>query len=218
MEKTAVNHVKAHKSLPVLPFPGRPRQRRRQGQHSAVRSRPGGPLSVPCLRAVAGARGRGGVPGGGRPGPGAGRHPDKSLNWSLRRYVQASSLRVWLVRRMPGTGSEPGSPAPPPSAAAVGGRLSGAAGWRPAADAGARQVASGGRGSGRRRDGLALPYRRHRNGQMEHFTQVATGLQGDVRRGAALAARERGGAGDLVLTTFRNQATMESSIFKFVTT
>jgi hypothetical protein len=213
MEKTAVNHVKTHKTRQRRPFSEPPFP----GRHAALRWRAGRPRPMPCLRAPAGAGGRGGVPGG-RRAVACARRLGKSLNWSLRRYVQASSLRVWLVRRMPGTGSEPGSPAPPPSAAAVGGRLSGAAGWRPAADAGARQVASGGRGSGRRRDGLALPYRRHRNGQMEHFTQVATGLQGDVRRGAALAARERGGAGDLVLTTFRNQATMESSIFKFVTT
>jgi hypothetical protein len=53
---------------------------------------------------------------------------------------------------------------------------------------------------------------------MEHFTQVATGLRGDVRRGAALAPRERVGAGDLVSATFRSRATLESNIFGFVTT
>jgi hypothetical protein len=212
MEKTAVNHVKTHKTRQRRPFSEPPFP----GRHAALRWRAGRPRPMPCLRAPAGAGGRGGVPGG-RRAVACARRLGKSLNWSLRRYVQASSLRVWLMRRMPGTGSGPSS-ADAPASAAVGGRLSGAAGWRPAADAGARQVASAGRWSGRRRDDLALPYRRHRNGQMEHFTQVATGLRGDIRRGAALAPRERAGAGDLVLTTFRIRETPESNIFGFVAT
>jgi hypothetical protein len=212
MEKTAVNHVKTHKTRQRRPFPEPPFP----GRHAALRWRAGRPM--PCPRPPAGAGGRGGVPGGRRAAACARRRLGKSLNWSLRRYVQASSLRVWLMRRTPGRGSGPSSADRSASAAADSGRLSGAAGWRPAADAGARQVASAQRGSGRRRDDLALPYRRHRNGQMEHSAQVATRLRVDMRRGAALAPRERAGAGDLVLTTFRIRATLESNIFGFVAT
>ena len=53
-----------------------------------------------------------------------------------------------------------------------------------------------------------LRYRIHRNRQMEHLTQVAVGLRGGVRRGAAITARERAAARDLGLTTFSDKASV----------
>ena len=64
----------------------------------------------------------------------------------------------------------------------------------------------------------ALRYGVHRNRQMEHLTQVAEGLQGGIRRGAAITTRERDAASDLGLATLSNMVCVQSNIFKFVMT
>lgn len=140
------------------------------------------------------------------------------LNWTLRRYVRASSLRVWLRRQAPEAGGAPvsaGGDGPRPA----GGRLGAAAVAGPVvvdivvantvvatavADgtAQARTAAPGGRPRGVSLSSEhALRYGVHRNRQMEHLTQVAEGLQGGIRRGAAITTRERDAAPDLGLAT-----------------
>lgn len=66
-------------------------------------------------------------------------------------------------------------------------------------------------GHGRRRGG-------ERNGQIEHFSQIATGLRKGVRRGAAITPRERDNVRDLLLTTLGSESCVQSSIFGFVMT
>jgi hypothetical protein len=121
----------------------------------------------------------------------------ESLNWSLRRYVRASSLRVWLTRRA--------------LAMARSVRLAGAV--------------SAGRGcsgavakAGWPAVGGQRAIRLYRNGQMEHYTQVATGPRGGVRCGVTAGAAARGSAQDLVLTTLGSKVIMESNIFRLVMT
>ena len=69
-----------------------------------------------------------------------------------------------------------------------------------------------------RPSGRALRYRTHRNRQMELLTQVAASLRGGVRRSAAITARERADAEDLVLTTLSSRVCVQSNIFGFVMT
>ena len=130
------------------------------------------------------------------------------LNWSLRGYVQASSLDVWLLRRVPVT-----------SGAACRSAVRGPGGPRPfaAADghaAGARQRTGG----GSRCLGHPPWQRVYRNGQMEHSAQVTVGLRGDVRGRAAIAGRERAHALDLGSATLGSKTCIQSNIFRFVMT
>ena len=137
--------------------------------------------------------------------------PQGSLNWSLRRYVQASSLRVWLRRRARGIGD----------ATAPGGRGGPfrALGW-PAAAAGyirlplVREWADGVSRVG----ASALRYRASRNRQMEHLVKGTVSLRGGVRRGSAITPREWAGAEDLVSATLGSKAGVQSNIFRFVMT
>jgi hypothetical protein len=182
MKKPAVNHHKAHKShewrtgawwsRATIPLPGSRRGvavGHGRGAHGKRRLRGGVPLSL-----------RG------------------SLNWSLRRYVRASSLRVWLMRH-----------APEASAASVPtGRcgLLRAVGLRAGMAGGAGSPASVKRANGvSRPSGHALRYRTHRNRQMEHLTQLAGSLRGGVRRSTAITPRECAGVADLVLATFSSR-------------
>jgi len=137
--------------------------------------------------------------------------PQGPLNWSLRRYVPASSLRVWLRRRARGIGD----------ATAPGGRGGPfrALGW-PAEAAGyirprlVRERADGVSRAG----GRALGYRASRNRQMEHSVKAAVSLRGGVRRGSAITPRECADVEDLVLTTLSSKTSVESNIFGFVMT
>ena len=171
-----------------------------------------------CLIAGTPSRGR-----RGRRGPGSRRAREASaavpasplaegaLNWSLRRYVRASSLRVWLRRQAPGAGAASVS-------ADRSGLLRTAGPWAGTA-AGAGSTRPVKRVNGvLRPSGRALRYRTHRNRQMELLTQVAASLRGGVRRGAAITARERADAEDLVLTTLSSRVCVQSNIFGFVMT
>jgi hypothetical protein len=137
--------------------------------------------------------------------------PQGSLNRSLRRYVQASSLRVWLRRRARAIGD---ATAPGGS----GGSFR-ALGW-PAEAAGCirpplvRERADGVSRVGAR----ALEYRASRNRQMEHLVKAAVSLRGGVRRGSAITPRECADAEDLVLATLGSKAGVQSNIFGFVMT
>ena len=125
--------------------------------------------------------------------------PRWSLNWSLRRYVRAWSLRVWL-RRQASQAAGASGPANRDGPLRAPGRRAGTAGE-------ARSLASGERANGVSRTfRRALRYRIHRNRQMEHLTQVAVSLRGGVRRGLAITPRERTDGGDLLLTTLSNKA------------
>jgi len=144
-------------------------------------------------------------PGPGGAGPGGRRSRcrvsllwGKSLNWTLRRYVRASSLRVWLRRQAPGAGGAP-VPAGRDGPLRTASRQAGTARE-------ARCPALGERlhGVSLSRDHL-LRYRIYRNRQMEHLTQAAASLRGGVRRGAAITPRERAAAQDLVLTTLSDK-------------
>ena len=188
MNKAEVNHHKAHKPLQRRAS-ARPRQ--------AGAARPGfrhGPAAGGACHAVGG-------PAVSRP-PGRAFPPVReSLNWTLRRYVRALSLRVWLRRQAPGTG---GTPVP-----AGRDSLSRAAARRavPAGEAGSPAPAGRVSGVSLSLD-HALRYRIHRNRQMEHLTQVAVSLRGGVRRGAAITARERAVVRDLVLTTLSSKTSV----------
>ena len=122
-----------------------------------------------------------------------------SLNWTLRRYVPDSSLRVWLMRRVSGIGG----------ATAPGGRggPSRAPRW-PAGAAGCiRPVLIRERPNGvSRTSGRAPGYRASKNRQMEHLVQAMVSLRGGVRRDSAITPRERADPEDLVLTTLSNKA------------
>ena len=178
MKKQAVNHRKAHKSPRWWLGDGWPRAG----------------ILLPSFR-----RGRAGTLGPGGDAPAKCRprglvFPSlrESLNWSLRRYVLASSLRVWLRRQVPGAGGN--------GLLRVAGRGTGTAGG--ARSPGPTERANGVSLSG----GRVLRYRKYRNRQMEHLTQLAASLRGGVRRGTAITPRERAGAQDLVSTTFGDRS------------
>ena len=173
MNNTAVNHHKTHKPL--------------QCRAGTRPRRAGAPL--PGFRHGAAAGGAGHGDGGSAERRPAGRaFPSvrESLNWTLRRYVRALSLRVSLRRQAPGTG---GTPVP--------------AGRERLRRAAAQRVIGVSLSTDH-----ALRYRIHRNRQMEHLTQVAASLRGGVRRGAAITPRERAASQDLVLTTLSNKMTV----------
>jgi hypothetical protein len=198
MKKPAANHHKTHKSPKWrtggwLPGVGVP------------------PPEFRCRPDVSGA-----VDGGAAPGEGRSRccvrfSPGMSLNWTLRRYVRASSLRVWLRRHTPETGGAT-VPADRNGALRVAVR-------RTETAANVRSPALGAppHGVSLSSDDL-LRYRIHRNRQMEHLTQVAKSLRGGVRRGAAITPRECAGALDLVLATLGSRTCVRSNIFGFVMT
>ena len=71
---------------------------------------------------------------------------------------------------------------------------------------------------GSRATGHGHPRREQRNGQMDHFSQVAARLRKGVRRGAAITPRERADVQDLLLTTLSSEPCVQSSIFGFVAT
>jgi hypothetical protein len=177
MNKAAVNHHKAHK----------PRQWPTGARSPRVGVPSSGVRHGPAARVA-------GAPGVERPRGCNFPHVRESLNWTLRRYVRALSLRVSLRRQAPGTG---GTPVP-----AGRDRLRRAAAQR----AGAARKA-GSPVPAERMIGVslstdhALRYRIHRNRQMEHLTQVAASLRGGVRRGAAITTREHPASRDLLSTT-----------------
>src|ERR1700742_1753935 len=188
MKKPAVGNDKAHKSP--------------QWRTGARSPRPGVPL--PEFR-YGPESGSGTAASGSAPGPGGDRSRrrvsllrGKSLNWTLRRYVRASSLRVWLRRQAPGTG---GATLPADRNGALR-----AAVRRTETARDVRSPAPGDppHGVSLSRDHL-LRYRIPRNRQMEHLTQVAESLRGGVRRGAAITPRECAAALDLGLATLSNR-------------
>jgi hypothetical protein len=196
MKKPVVNRHKTHKSPQSrdCDWPPRAGVRPPELRHGPTRGGAGGPVAAPTgrrprCRPECRSRCR------------VSTVPRKSLNWTLRRYVRASSLRVWLRRH-----------------ALEAGRGAVSAGWYgPLRDARRRAgtaaevglPATSGRPHGVSlcRD-HGLRYRIDRNRQMEHLTQVAGSLRGGVRRGAAITARERSDAPDLVLTTLSNNASV----------
>jgi hypothetical protein len=184
----AVNHHKAHKPL--------------QCRAGTRWRRAGAPLPGFRHGPAAGGAGHGDGGSAERRSPGCA-FPSvrESLNWTLRRYVRALSLRVWLRRQAPGTGGTP-VPAGRDSLLRAAARRAGAAG-----ESGSKAPVEGTRGVSL---SLAhsLRYRIHRNRQMEHLTQVAGSLRGGVRRGAAITPRERAAHWDLVLTTLSNKMTV----------
>ena len=188
MKKLIVNHHKAHRS----------RQWRTAAPVPGIPSRPGRRRYLPAGRCV-----RAESAGTGFPSPG------ESLNWSLRRYVRASSLRVWLKRQVP---EADGVLVPV-----------GRHGLTRAAVRRARRPGKSAAGTGRtarRRAAVhgdrAQRYRIDRNGQMEHFAKVAAVLQGTVRRDAAITPRECAAAADLATATLGNEACVQSNIFGFL--
>ena len=185
MKKPAANHHKAHKS---------PKWRTGDWLLGA-----GVPLREFCCRPDAGSAGNAGAAPG--EGPSRCRVPpvqEKSLNWTLRRYVRTSSLRVWLRRQAPETG---GATVPADRNGALR-----AAVRRTETARDVRSPAPGDppHGVSLSRDHL-LRYRIPRNRQMEHLTQVAESLRGGVRRGAAITPRECAAALDLGLATLSNR-------------
>ena len=185
MNKAVVNHHKEHKP-PQYRVGARPR---RAGAPRPVLRRG---------RAAGGARHGDGGCGERRPRGCAFPSMRESLNWTLRRYVRALSLRVSLRRQAPGTD---GIPVP---AGGHGLRWAAARRARTAGETGAPAPVERANGVSLSLD-HALRYRIHRNRQMEHLTQVAASLRGGVRRGAAITPRERAVAWDLVLTTLSNK-------------
>jgi len=186
MKKAATNHHKPHK----------PRQWRTDAQSP----RAGGPRSAFRHGLAACVVRHGGAAAGRRRGRGRDfPRLRESLNWTLRRYVRALSLRVWLRRQTPEAGGAPGSVGRAGVLGAAA-RLPGTAGdggpparaWRPS-------------GVSLSMD-RALRYRIHRNRQMEHLTQLAASLRGGVRRGATITPREHFAALDLLSTTLSNNA------------
>jgi hypothetical protein len=198
MKKPAANHHKTHKS---------PKWRTGDGLPGA-----GVPLPEFGCRAEAGRAGHDGVV----PGKVRSRHRvpagrGKSLNWTLRRYVRASSLRVWLRRRAPESGGAI-APADRNGALRVAVRRTATAGQVRCRHAAIRRAACrcpGMTGCGT----VSLE-----NRQMGHLAQVAESVRGGVRRGAAITPRECTGALDLVLTTLGNRMNVQSNIFGFVMT
>jgi len=80
-----------------------------------------------------------------------------------------------------------------------------------------RRLRRRGRGGSRPTDN-GQPRRGRQNGQIEHLSQIATGLRKGMRRGAAITPRERADAQDLLLTTLSSEPCVQSSIFGFVMT
>jgi hypothetical protein len=207
-DKASAEHRRM-KNRPVA-FPGRAVSAR-LALASAVRGRRSG---YAWHRRLAGPGGRSRA----RPGRPV-RRPDRgALNWSLRRYVPASSLRVWLTRRIAGPAGAPGPVRAPWAVIAVDGCPRRGGGRLPVVSAGARPPASGTRPGGVWPHGRRSCRCSQRNGQMEYFTLVKAGLRGGVRRGAAIASRECRGAQDQVLTTLGSKTCVQSNIFGFVTT
>jgi hypothetical protein len=188
MNKAAVNHHKVHKPL--------------QCRASARWRWAGAPLPRPGRGPAANSAGHGDAWSGERRSRGrAFPSMRESLNWTLRRYVRALSLRVWLRRQAPGTGGTP-VPAGRDSLLRAAPRRAGTA-----AESGSPAPVERVNGVSLSLD-HALRYRIHRNRQMEHLTQVAGSLRGGVRRGAAITPRERAAALDLVLTTLSNRTSV----------
>jgi hypothetical protein len=184
-EKPAVNHHKTQKPP--------------QWRTSARPPRAGVPLPELRHGPAAGGGGRGGAASGkSRPRCHVSLSRGKSLNWTLRRYVRASSLRVWLRRQTPEAGGAP-VPAGRGDPLRVAGRRTGTV--RETCSPAPAERPLGGSLS---RDRM-LRYGICRNRQMEHLTQVAASLRGGVRRGAAITARERAAARDLALTTLSDK-------------
>jgi hypothetical protein len=184
-EKPAVNHHKTQKP-PQWRTGARP-------PHAGV--------PLPELRhgpAAGGGGGGGAASGKSRPRCHVSLSRGKSLNWTLRRYVRSSSLRVWLRRQTPEAGGAPVS-------AGRGDPLRGAGRrTRTARETHSPAHAERPLGVSLSRDRM-LRYGIRRNRQMEHLTQVAASLRGGVRRGAAITARERAAARDLALTTLSDK-------------
>jgi hypothetical protein len=197
MNKAAVNHHKAHK----------PRQWRTGTRSPRVGVPSPGFRHGPAARVA----GPGGAPGEGRPRGRNFPHVRESLNWTLRRYVRALSLRVSLRRQAPGTGGTP-VPAGRDRLRRAAAQRAGAAG-----EAGSPVPAERVIGVSLSTD-HALRYRIHRNRQMEHLTQVAASLRGGVRRGAAITPREHTVPQDLLSTTLSYKTCVQSNIFGFVMT
>jgi hypothetical protein len=188
MKKAATNHHKPHKP--------------RQWRTDARSPRPGGPTSAFRHGLAACVARHGGGAAGKRRGRWRAFPPlRESLNWTLRRYVRALSLRVWLRRQAPGTGGTP-VPAGRDSLLRAAPRRAGTA-----AESGSPAPVERVNGVSLSLD-HALRYRIHRHRQMEHLTQVAGSLRGGVRRGAAITPRERAAALDLVLTTLSNRTSV----------
>jgi hypothetical protein len=93
MKKPAVNHHKEHKSPQWRSEARAPELRYRAEFSSGTAARDAGPGSA--------------KPAGRRPRRRVSLLRGKSLNWTLRRYVRASSLRVWLRRHAPEAGGAP---------------------------------------------------------------------------------------------------------------
>lgn len=185
MKKPAANHHKPHKS---------PKWRTGDRLRGA-----GAPLPEFRCRARTG----GAVNGGTAPWEGRSRCrvplvQGKSLNWTLRRYVRSSSLRVWLRRHAPETGGAT-APADRNGVLRVAVRRTETAG-----DVRSSPRVGPPHGVSLSRNHL-LRYRIHGNRQMGHLTQVAESVRGGVRCGAAITPRECGGPLDLVLTTLSNK-------------
>jgi hypothetical protein len=198
MNKATLNHHKAHKPL--------------QWRTGAWSPRAGATLPGFRHRPAAGGVGHGGDASAERRSRDRAFPPRReSLNWTLRRYVRASSLRVWLRRQAPEAG---GAPVP----AGRGGLLRAVALRTGTAGKTGSPVPVERVNGGSLSMDHALRYRVHRNRQMEHLTQVAASLRGGVRRGAAITTRERSVAWDLVLTTLSNKTSVQSNIFGFVMT
>jgi hypothetical protein len=226
MKRPAANHGRSNTPL----------RQRRIGQsprpECPVRRRPA--FCCPPARGPGAPRpGAPGAPGAGAPGAGtpspvvwrcasglARRCPPvaartdlgESLNWSLRRYVRASSLRVWLVRHGRATGG----------AADRHGRLreaGGRPGGRPGGAGASRPPAPRERAVSRPRPAGTAPRKPlYRNGQMEHYAQLVAGLRGGVRCAAGIAPRENANPRDQVLATLGSKTDVQSNIFGFVTT
>ena len=113
----------------------------------------------------------------------------RPLSASLRRYVLASSLRVWLKRRS-WVGTRSGLPT------IAGRRVSGGG---PAGDQDVRYRASG-------------------NRQREYLAECGAVAQRNVRRIAAITAREYTDPQDLHLATLSSRLYVKSNTFKFVMT
>lgn len=178
MNKAAISHHKPHKppqcGTGAKPSVGLSAQRRPPGPVSA--DRVAGASGERCSRGSSCLSVR------------------ESLNWTLRRYVPALSLRVWLRRQAPETGctvAQAGRGGPPCRPVSVGAVRVGTAG-----ETGSRVPVGRAHGVSLSR-GHTLRYRVHRNRQMEHFAQVEISLRGGVRRAASITARERVAASDL---------------------
>jgi hypothetical protein len=198
MKKPAANHHKRHKS---------PKWRTGDGL-------PGAGVQLPEFRCRAGSGGAG--HGGVTPEKVRSRcrvpaMRSKSLNWTLRRYVRASSLRVWLRRHA----SESGGAAVP---ADRNGALRVAV-QRTATAGDVRLSARGDRRTACRCPGITCCGTVSiENRQIGHLAQVAESVRGGVRRGAAITPRECTGVPDLVLTTLSDAMNVQSNIFGFVMT